>query len=145
METERSIWVVPSSLGLLFFSYTFLGWYLAAHHTIWLAVALVVLLSAAIAWQKKPWLRFWQLGWLQILTIVTVMLGAIVLLYLLITPSVLPTLILIPLLSSFLADLEMRFIGWKQHHRLLLSICLAGLGLGLGEIVDLTLLPSARF
>jgi hypothetical protein len=145
MKTEPSISALRPSLGLLWLSYAFLGWYLAANHVIWLVGAFVVLLSLAIAWQGRVLLTFLQLGSQQLLVMLTVILGSIGLLYLLISPSVLPSLISIPLLASFLADIEMRFIGWSQRRRLLLSTFIAVVGLGLGEIVDLTVLPSVRF
>ncbi|MBW4619823.1 MAG: hypothetical protein KME17_10775 [Cyanosarcina radialis HA8281-LM2] len=145
MKTEPSISALRPSLGLLWLSYAFLGWYLAAHHVIWLVGAFAVLLSLAIAWQGRLLLVLLRLGSQQLLVMLTIILVSIGLLYLLVTPSVLPTLILIPLLASFLADIEMRFIGWSQRRRLLLSTCIAVVGLGLGEIVDLTLLPSIRF
>jgi hypothetical protein len=147
MKTEPSISALRPSLGLLWLSYAFLGWYLAANHVIWLVGAFVVLLSLAlaIAWQGRVVLALFQLGSQQLLVMLTVILVSIGLLYLLISPSVLPSLISIPLLASFLADIEMRFIGWSQRRRLLLSTFISVVGLGLGEIVDLTLLPSVRF
>ncbi len=103
-----------------------------------------MLRSLAIAWKGRPLLEYFQLGSQELFIVLTVILVLIGFFYLVITPSVLPSLISLPLLASFLANIEMRFIGWSQRHRVLLSIFLAGLGLGLGEIVDLTLLPSMR-
>lgn len=144
MKTESYLWALRLPLALLCFCYAFLGWYLAAHHAIWLVVALVVLVSAAIAMQEKPWRE--DLGWdyPPVLTIAA-LIAAIAFLYLLVSPSVLPSLIAIPLLASSLADVEMRSLGLGQRHRLLIFIFLAALGLVAGEIIDLMLFPSTRF
>jgi hypothetical protein len=145
MKTTRSALRLWPSLGLLGLSYIFLGWYLAANHVILLVGGLMVLLSVAISWQGKPLLAYFQSGSQLVFVLIAVILILVVLLYLIVSPSVLPSLILFPLLAGFLAEIDMRFIGWSQRRRLLLSTSIATLGLGLGEIVDLILLPSIRF
>jgi hypothetical protein len=50
-----------------------------------------------------------------------------------------------PLAATVLAEVEMRFAGFNKLDTLVVLTMLAGFGLGLGEIVDIKLLPSIRY
>jgi hypothetical protein len=67
-----------------------------------------------------------------------------VLLVLAATWSILIPIIVMPLAITFLANVEMRFAGFSRLNTLLCLAVLAGLGLGLGEIIDLLFLSSSH-
>jgi hypothetical protein len=55
------------------------------------------------------------------------------------------SLFLMPLATTLLADLEMRFAGFSQTDRFLVLTILAVLGLAVGEIIDAVFFPSVRY
>lgn len=142
IESNKFSWL---SLALLWLSYSLLGWYLSAYHVFWLMGALIAALPLAIAWRSIPCLedlvRFGSRGFRVIL----IMLVVSILISLITTWSLLVPLMLVPLITTFLAGLEMRFAGFGETSTFLLLIVLAGLGLGLGEIVDIMISPSMRY
>lgn len=142
IESNKFPWL---SLVLLWLSYSLLGWYLSAYHVFWLMAALVAALPSVIAWKSVPCLedivRFGSRGFRVIL----IMLVISILISLITTWSLLITLIIVPLITTFLAGLEMRFAGFSEINAFLLSIVSAGLGLGLGEIIDIMISPSMRY
>jgi hypothetical protein len=50
-----------------------------------------------------------------------------------------------PFLATFLAWSEMRFFNFSRTRIFWSLVVIAVLGLGLGELVDLWVLPSARY
>jgi hypothetical protein len=50
-----------------------------------------------------------------------------------------------PLTTTLLADLEMRFAGFSQTDRFLVLTILAVLGLTIGETIDVVFVPSLRY
>ena len=134
------------ALVLLCLAYALLGWYLSAHHIVWLVGAFVAAVALAFAWKSSPWLerlfRFCSQGLVAVLTISLI---ASILLALAATKTILVTLVIMPLFSTFLAELEMRFAGFNQINKFLILTIIAGLGLGLGEIIDIVFFPSVRY
>lgn len=143
VEFLRGIpWLTLVSLWL---AYLLLGWYLSAYHIFWVVGAFVAGIALASAWQSLSWLeglvKFSSRSFLPILiTLIFCVLFAIAANWSLSMP-----LIIIPFSTTFLADLDMRFIGLNIVERFLLLTLLAGFGLGVGEIIDIFLLPSSRY
>ena len=135
------------TLGLLWLTYALLGWYLSAHHIAWLVGAFVAVVGIAIAWKSRLWLEqlfkfgFQGLGAILIVSLITSISIA------LITTNgfVLVFLTFIGLLITYFSDIEMRFAGFSRINTLLTLTLLAGLGLGLGEVIDILFLPSMRY
>lgn len=134
-------------LLLLLLAYALLGWYLSAHHIVWLVGAFVAVVALAVTWKSRLWfeplLKFGSQG-----------LGAVLILSLVVSVSIalattngsiLIFLVFILLLATFFSEIELRFAGFSRLNTLLFLIFLAGLGLGLGEIIDIVFLPSSRY
>lgn len=134
-------------LVLLWLTYALLGWYLSVHHIAWLIGAFVAVVALAIAWKSRLWLE-------HLLKFVSQGLGAVLILSLIASVSIalvttnnfiLIFLSFIILLTTYFSDIEMRFAGFSRPNTLWLLILLAGLGLGLGETIDIVFLPSMRY
>ena len=134
------------SLLLLWLTYALLGWYLSAHHIVWLVGVFVAAVALALTWKSKPWLEhlmeFASQG-LFVVLIISLIFSISVSLAL--TRSLLLALIVVPIVITFLAELEMRFAGLSKFNAFLFLIIIAVLGLGLGEMVDIVFLPSMRY
>ena len=133
-------------LMLLWLAYALLGWYLSAHHIVWLVGAFVAAFALAFASKGSPLLerlvRFGSQGLVAVLIISLIVSTSFVLAAIW---SILFALIVIPLGTTFLAEVEMRFAGFSKLDTFLLLTVIAGLGLGLGELTDIVLLPSMRY
>jgi hypothetical protein len=127
---------------LVWLAYTLLGWYLSAHHIVWLVGAFVAAVALAVASKSSPWLerlvRFFSQGLFVVLTVS-------ILLALAVTWSLLFPLIVLPFVTTFLAEVEMRFTGFSKLDTFWFLTVLAAFGLGMGEIIDIVLLPSIRY
>mgnify|MGYP004474001461 CR=1 FL=1 len=129
-------------LVLLWLAYAWLGWYLSVNHIVWLVGASVAALVLAVAWRSISWLeRLIEFG-SKTLVVVLVLSGSIALIA---TWSLFSTFIIMPLATTLLAVMELRFAGFSTRDRLLLVTVLAGLGLTVGEVIDIVLLPSGRY
>lgn len=134
------------ALALLGAAYALLGWYLSAHHILWIVGVFVTVATLAIAWKGIPILEHLSLlkssrlfglivlGFLVSLPVALVVGGSLFL-----------NLIFLPIVTTLFAEIEMRSAGFKQLQLFLYLTLLAGLGLGLGEAIDLVLVPSGRF
>jgi len=140
VEFVGRIPVMP--LVLLWLAYALLGWYLAVHHIIWLVGAFIATVAIAVVRRSNAWLEELTAFGSKIL-IVILCLGASI--ALVATWSLLFSLFLIPIATTFLADLEMRFAGFNKRDSFRMLTFLAGAGLFVGEVIDLLLLPSSRF
>lgn len=129
-------------LVLLWLAYTLVGWYLSTYHTIWLVGAFVAVLGLATASRSslllKSLVRFASQGWVVVLILSTS--AALTVIW-----SILLTLIIVPLVTTILAKLEMRFAGLSKLYTFLVLTAIAGFGLGMGKIIDIMLLPSMRY
>lgn len=134
------------ALVLLWLVYALLGWYLSAHHIAWLVGAFVAALALAIVSKSSPWLdhllKFISQGLVAFLLISLIL---SISLALAVTEPILLPLIVMPLVTTFLAELEMNSAGSNQINKFLILTIIAGLGLGFGEIIDIVLLPSLRY
>lgn len=129
-------------LVLLCLAYAWLGWYLSVNHIIWLVGAFVAALVLAVLWRSISWLeRLIEFG-SKILVVVLVLSASIALIA---TWSLFSTFIIMPLATTLLAAMELRFAGFSKRDRLLLLTVLAGFGLTVGEAIDIVFLPSDRY
>lgn len=133
-------------LVLLWLTYALLGWELSAHHIVWLVGAFVAALALAVAWKSSPLLEslvmFCSQGWVVLLLISLIISISVALA---ITCSILLTLIVMPLVTTFFAEVEMSFAGFSKRNTFLFLTVISGVGLGLGELIDIVLLPSLRY
>lgn len=146
MNTElltRKPWFALMLLGL---AYTVLGWHLSAHHIFWLVGSFVIAVTLVTAWKSHPILE--SLVWFatqKLLVVVAFSLLLSVGITLVLTKPILLNLTLLPLIALLYAELEMRATGFKQMDVFLCSVTMAGLGLLVGEAVDLWVIPSMRY
>ncbi|MBW4556323.1 MAG: hypothetical protein KME59_10360 [Trichormus sp. ATA11-4-KO1] len=129
-------------LVLLWLAYALLGWYLAAHHIIWLAGAFVAVVAIAIVRKSIAWLERLVAFGSRILVVILFLSISVALVE---TWSLFFSLFLIPIATTFLADLEMRFAGFNRLDSFWILTVLAVFGLVAGELIDILLLPSSRF
>lgn len=129
-------------LVLLWLAYALLGWYLAAHHIIWLAGAFVAVVAIAIVRKSIAWLERLVAFGSRILVVILFLSISVALVE---TWSLFFSLFLIPIATTFLADLEMRFAGFNRLDSFWILTILAVFGLVAGELIDILLLPSSRF
>ncbi len=144
VRTCNKIPLLP--LVLLWLTYTLLGWYLSAHHIVWLVGAFIIVFALAVGWNSSSWLeRLFEFVSRKLITVLIVSLAVTILVALATTWSILLKLILLPLGTVFLAEIEMCFAGFNRLNRFLMLTVLTGLGLGLGEMIDILFVPSMRF
>lgn len=134
---------IPSlPLVLLWLAYALVGWYLSAHHIVWLVGAFVAALAVAVVWKNSLWLdglvRLASQGWVVLLLISTSAALAVIW-------SILLPLIIVPLVTTILTKIELRFVGLSKLDTFLVLTVIAGFGLGVGKMIDLVLLPSMRY
>jgi hypothetical protein len=130
------------SLICLLLAYALLGWYLSAHHIAWLVGAFVTLVVLAAIRRSVFWVESLMNVKSQMMSLLLVLGGSIVFIA---TWSILFDLFLLPLTTTVLADLEMRFSGFSPLDTFLVLTILAVLGLALGETIDILFLPSLRY
>ncbi|MBD2354028.1 hypothetical protein H6G41_05230 [Tolypothrix sp. FACHB-123] len=136
---NRMPWI---SLALLWIAYALLGWYLAVHHIIWLMGCFITAVALVIARKSIFWLEQLFTFGSQTLVIVLFLSLSIAIVA---TWSLILSLFLIPVATTFLADLELRFVGFSKLDSFLVLMGIAILGLCVGETIDLLLLPSSRY
>ncbi|NEU81552.1 hypothetical protein [Nostoc sp. UIC 10630] len=129
-------------LVLLWLAYTLLGWYLAANHIVWLVGAFVASMVIVIVRKSTSWLeRLVEFGsqTLAVILFLSISIAFVA------TWSLLLRLFLIPLATTILADLEMRFSGFNKLDSFWILTVIAVLGLVVGELIDILLFPSSRY
>jgi hypothetical protein len=132
-------WLV---LMLLWLTYGLVGWNLAAYHVIWFMGVLILALAMTLSWFGSRWLKQ-AIGYIPTALLVALM--ASILTSVALTSSLFLTIALMPFLATFLAWSEMRFFNFSRTRIFWSLVVIAVLGLGLGELVDLWVLPSARY
>ncbi len=134
------------SLVLLWLAYALMGWYLSAHHIVWVVGIFIASVALYVASKSNPLLErlisFCYQGFLAVLFISFMVSISIALA---ITCSMLWTLIFMPIITTVLAELEMRFAGFRKIDTFWILTVFATLGLSMGEITDIVLLPSSRY
>lgn len=129
-------------LVCLWLSYTWLGWYLSDRDIAWLVGAFVAAIVLAIAWRTIAWVeRLVRFG-SRALTVI-LFLGASV--ALVATWSIFVTFLVLPLTTTLLAEMELRFSGFSKRDTFLFLTAIAGCGLAVGEVVDHLVILSSRY
>lgn len=130
------------ALFLLWLAYALVGWNLAAHHVIWFMGLLIMALAMTLSWVCSRWIE-------QVLdyipTVLLVTLTVSILITLAFTSSLFLAIAFIPFLTTFFAWNELRFFNLGQTRTFWVLVAISVLGLSVGEIVDLWVLPSARY
>ncbi|MBW4670553.1 MAG: hypothetical protein KME60_24820 [Cyanomargarita calcarea GSE-NOS-MK-12-04C] len=129
-------------LVLIWLAYALLGWYLSVHHIIWFVGAFVAGVVLAVISKTISWLEALIDFGSQTLVVVLFLSLSIALIE---TWSLFFSLFLMPLATTLLANLEMRFAGFSQTDRFFVLTILAGLGLAVGETIDAVFFPSVRY
>lgn len=129
-------------LILLWLAYTWLGWYLSVHHIIWLVGAFVVALVLGVVWRSISWVERLIKSGSKSLIVVVALSASVALVA---TWSLFITFIIIPLATTVLAEIELRFSGFSKKDTLLLLTLTASLGLVVGEVIDIILLSSSSY
>ena len=128
-------------LTLLWLAYGLVGWHLSAHHIVWFVGVLIAIAAIAFAWTSDAWLGG-VFGYLP-----QVLLIALIVSLLITFTALLPmlvTLLIIPALTTALAWQEMQVLNFRGICFWGILIAVAMLGLGVGELTDLLILPSKR-
>jgi hypothetical protein len=129
------------SLLLLGLGYGMVGWSLAAHH-IFLFVGIAIAVAAlVITWNSEPWLGG-AFGNLPQMFFIALTLSLLITLTM--SVPLMGTLVIVPLLTTVLAyqDMQMLTLSKRYIWKVLISVIL--LGLGIGEFIDLLILPSQK-
>lgn len=127
---------------LLCLSYIWLGWYLSSNHVVWLVGTIVLCFVSSVVWQTTSWLQLLIEFGSKTLVVVLFLSASVALVA---GWSLLSSLILMPLATTMLTNMELRLAGLERTDRFLLLIVVAGLGLAVGEGVDILFLPSMRY
>ncbi|BAZ47702.1 hypothetical protein JMG10_33820 [Nostoc ellipsosporum NOK] len=142
MNLELFNRIPVTSLLLLWLTYGLLGWYLAAHEIIWLVGAFVAVVAIAVVRKSVSWLQQLLAFSSKTLVVILVVSASIALIA---SWSLLFSLFLMPVATTCLADLEMRFTGFKRLETFWILTSLAASGLIVGEIIDILLFPSGGY
>ncbi|BAY93747.1 hypothetical protein IQ278_10360 [Tolypothrix sp. LEGE 11397] len=147
MNIDFSKKITSLSLLLLCVAYAFLGWYLSAYHIIWLVGSFIATV-AFFGGRKNSSLferslSFFPPGLLGIFIISLIV--SLILFALAVNSPILGILIVTPLATTVLAELEMRLTGLNRLNALVILILIAGFGLVVGEMIDVLLVPSTRY
>ncbi|MBF2074686.1 MAG: hypothetical protein IGS50_13110 [Synechococcales cyanobacterium C42_A2020_086] len=129
------------ALILLMVAFALVGWQLTLHHLVLFVSVLCSTIALVISQEANPWMGgiFGQLPQILLFS-----LSLSLLITLIFTLPILLTLVVIPVLTTLLAWQEIRLLYPRSViWRLLLIVAL--LGVGLGELIDLLILPSAKY
>ncbi|MBW4551376.1 MAG: hypothetical protein KME35_09740 [Aphanocapsa sp. GSE-SYN-MK-11-07L] len=130
------------ALILLWSAYALVGWNLAAHHVFWFMGLVIIALAMTLSWAGSRWIKQ-ALEYIP--TVLSVALTVSILVTLALTSSLFLALVLVPFLTTFFAWNEMRFFNISQTRTFWSLIAIAVVGLGMGELLDLWVFPSARY
>ncbi|ARV62939.1 hypothetical protein BZZ01_09110 [Nostocales cyanobacterium HT-58-2] len=129
-------------LMLLWLAYAWLGWYLSEHHIVWLVGAFVLAIVLTLIWRSIVWLEgLIKIGSMSLFIVVIVS----ILIALIATWSLFTSFVVLPLATTLLAEIELRFAGFCKRNRLLLLTVVAAFGLTVGKVIDIVLLPASRY
>lgn len=135
-----------SSILLMCLAYILVGWYLSAHHIVWLVGIFIASVTLYVANKTNPILQtFINFSSQSLLAVLFISFIASISIALAVIWSLLWTLIFIPLSTTLLAELEMRLAGFDKVDTFWILTFFAVLGLIMGEITDSVFLPSIRY
>lgn len=102
----------------------------------------VLLFVLTIVWQTTSWLeKLIEIGSKTLVVVLFLSLSVA----LVASWSLLFSLFLMPLATTILTNMELRLSGLTRLDRLILLSIFAGMGLIVGEIIDIFFLPSIRY
>jgi hypothetical protein len=128
-------------LTLLGLGYGMVGWHLAAHH-IFLFVGVAIGVAALVfSWNSEPWFGG-AFGNLPQMLFVALVISLLITLTM--SVPLMGTLVIIPALTTFLAWQEMQTLKLPGSYVWKILILIILLGLGVGELIDLTIFPSQK-
>ncbi|NCJ05896.1 hypothetical protein GS597_05090 [Synechococcales cyanobacterium C] len=129
--------LIPLSL-----SYIVVGWSLSAHHILWFVGVLLALLGVVSAWVSGSHVAKILEGVPKFFVAVFLVLAASLLLTFAFTHALFPTLVVIPLGTTWFAWQELRSLHIQRYQTILTLAALALASLGVGECIDIWWLPS---
>lgn len=130
------------ALTLLGLAYTLVGWQLSVNDIFEFVGVVVVVAAISVALNSNPWLGG-LLGYLPQVLLFSASTSLLITLTL-IVPVIL-IVIIIPALTTFLAWEELQFLKFNQTNIYRILLIVAGLGLAVGEFVDIYVLPSVKY
>ena len=146
MSTEFLSRIPWLALGILWLAYILLGWYLAAHHILWLVGAVLIATVIMVTGTGRAILK--QLSWLGfqglLITVATSFIATLCLI-LFVSDFQFLELVFLPVVTIFWADLELRSAEFEPRQILMWLVAIASFGVAFGELLDLSLIPSMRF
>lgn len=136
-----------TSLGLVSIAHILLGWHLSAYHVVWLVGILVVIFTIAVAWKTNPIVELLLrlFGSQSLLIVISLSLLFSYVVALVTVEPVLVALLATPTITTLLAALDLRTAGVRQLESFVALTIVAIVGLGLGEAIDIMMLPSMRY
>jgi len=143
IEVTKSLSKVPwLSLTLFWLAYVLVGWTLAAYHIIWFVEVFIAVATVALVWATTPRLGRLVGDFPQVLLVVLAASGLVALAA---TQFIFFTLVFIPFITTFLAWQDVLSLKLGKLYSFWLLVAVALSGLGLGELVDIFVLPSLRY
>jgi len=130
------------SLTLFWLAYTLVGWILGVHHIIWFVGAFIAVATLVLIWTSSPWLGGLIGDFPQVLLVVLIVSSLVALAA---TQFIFFTLVFIPLITTFLAWQDILSLNLKKSYSFWILVAIALLGLGIGELIDIFVLPSLRY
>ncbi|MBF2048683.1 MAG: hypothetical protein IGS54_15215 [Elainella sp. C42_A2020_010] len=129
------------SLGLLWLSYALVGWQLSVYYIFLFIGILIAVAAVAFAWSSTPWFEglFGYLPQVLLIALTISILTALIAIF----PMLVP-LMVIPMLTTLLAWQEIQALTMRKRYLWSVLITVAIIGLGIGEYVDLFILPSEK-
>lgn len=130
------------SLVLLGLAYILVGWQLSLNDIFGFIGVVTFIIFISVALDSNPWLDG-VLGYFPQIILFSASTSLLITLTL-IFPMIL-VLVIIPTLTTFLAWKELEFLDFDQDNIRRILLVVAGLGLAVGEFVDLAVLPSVKY
>jgi hypothetical protein len=138
----RNPWL---ALLLLGGEYAILGWYLGLHQIFWLIGISLLILTFVINCRNNQTLEpiIWFISQPLFLVLGISLLFSLVVVLIFIQPILL-SLITLPIITLLYAVIEMQAAGFRQVTILVWLLLVTGFGLGMGEFIDLLIVPKMR-
>lgn len=129
------------ALMLFWLAFVLVGWQLSVDHIFAFIGVFLIVAIAFWAWNCNPWLGGLMGFFPQVLLVASLLtcLFALAAIF-----PILLILVIIPTLTTFLAWEELQFAAIDSISARKILIGLVGLGLGLGELIDIFVLPSIK-
>lgn len=130
------------SLVLLGLAYILVGWELSLNDIFGFIGIATFIIFTSVALDSNPWLDG-VLGYFPQIILFSASTSLLITLTLII--PMLLVLVVIPVLTTFLAWKELEFLNFNQINIRKILLIVAGLGLAIGEFIDFAVLPSIKY